>query len=1534
MLKKIRKLFTTSLASVLVLSLMFSMAAAFVTVDADIVTFGIQGQSRSAIIDNANNTVLAIMPIGTDLSTLAPIITVSEGATIHPLSRTERDFTDDALTYTVTALDGITTKTYSVTVLAVGGAPETNKDITSFTIAGQLGSTIINNVQNTILLYMPFGTDLTSLTPSITLESTSSTISPGSGVARSFANPAIYVVESPDYTFKDYTVTVTTVLPFASKDIIGFSIEGYSRMSSIGENTVLLTLPYGTDLTNLLPLITISGTSIDPPSNAPQNFTNPRLYTVTAQDGSTKTYTVTVNTDDPPASSAKNITSFSIGEQVPDSTVINNTLNTITLTMPAGINLTGLAPLITVSAGATVSPASGQVRDFNTPVIYTVTAQDSTTRQYTVTVTSAASSTKDITSFSIAGQMGSAIIGANTITLTMPFGTNLSNLSPSITVSAGATVNPASGVAQNFSNPRVYTVTAQDNTTKQYTVTVTAASASSAKDITGFSIPGQISNSTVISGNTITVAMPAGTTLTNLVPTITHTGASISPTSGSVQNFTSPRTYTVTASDGTVKQYTVTVTSAVSNANDIIAFSIIGQSGSAIIGPTTVSLSMPFGTNLTNLSPTIAIPANASISPASGASQDFSNSVTYTVTAQNGTTKQYTVSVTAAQASAGKDITGFSIPGQTGITVINADTISVTVPDSANLANLTPNISVSAGSSVNPAPGVAQNFTNPVTYTVTAQDGSMKQYIVTVVTASNNAKDITQFSIPGQSGNAVIGTNTISLSMPFGTNLTNLVPDVIVSPNASVTPASGVARNFSTPQTYTVRAADGTTKQYSVNISIAQRSNDKNITAFTIAGQVGDTAIGTSTVTVTMPFGTDVTWLRPNIEVSTNASINPRSGEARNFTNLSTYTVTAENGTTKAYTVQINFSHGAVRDEKDILHFHIPGQIGSSFIGPNTITVAMPYNANITWLRPDIIASQGAWVEPGSGVARNFTSPVIYTVRAQNGSVKTYSVNIVRESSTVYEGRDITSFSIPGQIGVSNIGTNAITVTMPYGTDVTSLRPNITVSLGARTSPASGVAVNFTNPVTYTVTAESGVARTYTVTVNYGNSSQGSRDITSFSIPGQIGNTVIGTDTISLTMPAGTNLTSLRPNITVSQGASINPVSGTARNFTNSAAYTVTASDGSVKQYTVTVNIDREQPFSTTISIPLVDGNSPSTGVLNPENAMRGAIVHLPTITARAGYAFSSWTVRSGGVAVVNSSSASGAYFTMGSQNVAIDAIFTVQPMTFSNQVLPDGITGIAYRASAVPPSNGSGRYTYSAELPAGLRMSRDGVITGTPSTSVSAHTFTVTANDTVNGMSSQAAYTITIIESSSGVTATLQFSDTPVDSWYYDAILYAYNNGYMDGDSTEFNPNMLLTRSMIVTALYRHAGSPDTSGLPNPFSDVGHTNYTEAVLWAAENNIVTGHDNRYFPEDNITRQDLAAIFYRYAQFIGRGAYDESAGLDYFSDADSISDYATDAAAFCYDKGIIIGRPGNLFAPRENATRAEFATMLMRFLTV
>lgn len=175
-------------------------------------------------------------------------------------------------------------------------------------------------------------------------------------------------------------------------------------------------------------------------------------------------------------------------------------------------------------------------------------------------------------------------------------------------------------------------------------------------------------------------------------------------------------------------------------------------------------------------------------------------------------------------------------------------------------------------------------------------------------------------------------------------------------------------------------------------------------------------------------------------------------------------------------------------------------------------------------------------------------------------------------------------------------------------------------------------------------------------------------------------------------------------------------------------------------------------------------------------------------------------------------------------------------------------------------------------------------------------------------------------------------FADVAADAWYADAVQYVYENGMMSGTSeTTFSPDLTTTRGMIVTILYRLENEPTVTGT-TAFTDVAADQYyANAVAWAAQNGIVSGIDATTFaPNNAITREQMAAILYRYAQFKG---YDVSAKADLsvYTDAAQVSTYATNAMAWANGAQLITGTSQATLTPAGNATRAQVATILMRF---
>ena len=268
-----------------------------------------------------------------------------------------------------------------------------------------------------------------------------------------------------------------------------------------------------------------------------------------------------------------------------------------------------------------------------------------------------------------------------------------------------------------------------------------------------------------------------------------------------------------------------------------------------------------------------------------------------------------------------------------------------------------------------------------------------------------------------------------------------------------------------------------------------------------------------------------------------------------------------------------------------------------------------------------------------------------------------------------------------------------------------------------------------------------------------------------------------------------------------------------------------------------------------------------------------------------------------------------------------------------------------------IPPANPNYKITIDDAAngtvtanPTAAKAGATVTLTATPDEGYAVGTLTVTDRfgDAVKVTeNADGTYTFTMPNGQVTVTATFVETEEPVDEpfvdvaegdWFYDAVVYAYQNELMDGvGGNRFAPNSETTRAQLVTILYRLEGQPAVSG-DLPFTDVeSGTWYTDAILWAAQNNIVNGvSDTEFAPGDDLTRQQLVTILYRYAEAKG---YDVSASADLsgYPDADQVQDYAQPAMAWAVAENIIQGMEDGTLKPAGNASRAQIATILMRF---
>ena len=330
--------------------------------------------------------------------------------------------------------------------------------------------------------------------------------------------------------------------------------------------------------------------------------------------------------------------------------------------------------------------------------------------------------------------------------------------------------------------------------------------------------------------------------------------------------------------------------------------------------------------------------------------------------------------------------------------------------------------------------------------------------------------------------------------------------------------------------------------------------------------------------------------------------------------------------------------------------------------------------------------------------------------------------------------------------------------------------------------------------------------------------------------------------------------------------------------------------------------------------------------------AAAGSSVTLPTAPTKTGFTFQGW---SDGSQTYNA----GATYVVPTQSTTLTAQWGTESdlPTIDEGGSSGGSGSTTYAVSVETATNG----TVSVS-PRNASKGATVTITVTPNEGYVLGTLTATdANGDTISLSNEGdgKYTFTMPASRVTVSATfvaeseqeLPFTDVASSEWYYEAVQYVYNNELMNGMSaTTFEPNSTTTRGMIVTMLYRLENEPTAASAG--FSDVAEGQwYTDAVNWAAANNIVNGYgDDQFGPTDTITREQMMAILYRYAQYKG---YDvtASADLSAYTDAANISSYAVSAMQWAVGEGLINGITDTTLVPGGSATRAQVAAILMRF---
>ena len=530
-------------------------------------------------------------------------------------------------------------------------------------------------------------------------------------------------------------------------------------------------------------------------------------------------------------------------------------------------------------------------------------------------------------------------------------------------------------------------------------------------------------------------------------------------------------------------------------------------------------------------------------------------------------------------------------------------------------------------------------------------------------------------------------------------------------------------------------------------------------------------------------------------------------------------------------------------------------------------------------------------------------------------------------SATIGSGDDTTTITTPG--GGTIMPNDDGTVTIPDGSTVqTGDGPEMTLPGGGTVAPDTGavtpdeggsVAID-TGDGTTTITPPSGQP----VTPN---------DDGSVTIPG--GSTIQTGDGPEMTLPEGGTVDPGTGAVTPEEGGSvvigsgddtttITPPSGQPvtpnddGSITIPGGSTVTGSDG--ESVTIPPEGGTLQPGGDVEYTVTVTFDSQGGSQVPSQDITVGEPVSQPDDPTRTGYRFLGWyTAATGGARWDFTQPVTGdqtlyaqwAYLPPANHNYKITIGDTENGTVTVNPTAAKAGTTV----TIIPvPGEGYQVGTVSVTDRFGQAVAVDQQADGT-------YTFVMPDG--------QVTVKVTFLQ---GEAPDLPFSDVTESDWFYDAATYAYENGLMDGVGMGlFAPNSETTRAQLVTILHRLAGQPAPSG-DSGFSDVETgTWYTDAVAWAAQNGIVNGvSDTQFAPGDDITREQLAVILYRYATYQG---YDVSqrADLSGFVDAGTISTYAQEALSWANAQGLVLGFEDDSLRPQGTATRAQIAAVLMRF---
>lgn len=1048
-------------------------------------------------INTDTRTVTVKLPENVDHSQLTVDVEVGTGLIANSVAGS---VAQGSLAYQVTPYDpayGTKYNALSATwrIIIETGTPDNL--VTSFAVTVDDGKTRyakIDETNKTIFLNLPEDTDLSAITPVITHTGTEVKINgasfTGSGsfdFTNSETSPLTLTVANSKFDLHtDYKVTIT-----ARK-----SSENYITSYKLGDaegvingDNIAITIPYAMDLAAVKPEFTISEFAV---LVAPDTLkVGGNTYTVTSEDGSKRTYTVTITRT--PVATGRQILFFTYGAVAGTIDQVNGT---ISLELPAGTSTT-FAPTIKLSDFATVTPASGEARDFSKPVQYKVKAQNGSTNTYTVTVTVSQEQVEN----PYKADMGSLVSKINQRYSRTTAGAwedwewmnlgfyqkKLGNLDDGFSIAECIKrLDTTTNVAMTNIDRKIMTLTARGIDCSKLSKYNNGepfldAKGNKVDDLAavlynysgGYTINGPIFALNALDMGNYTIPENAVWTREKLLETILN------------------HKY---LSDGFgLDMVTMLMQSIAPYQNDPVygervkaklweGFDIVMNSFG------TDPFDNPFGVQW------------GGVYTSEGASQ-----------------------IICALSAMGIDV-------HTDVRLNNGKDSVLT--SFLNYADFDEGYFAHSNTTHKNAMATYQGCYATQWYLGFLNNGgaghpySLYYHRFDFSRKLSTEADITSFTLEGKQGVFTTegGDNIITVTLPAGTPLNDMHPQLQLSDYATILApdlTGGITFVKDTKTAFTVQAEDGkTTKTYYVVVKLSDEEKPSGAEIYTDTIMLKDANIlrdldilgknitaGTDStdIELLLDAGKDTSNLMIYARLSYGATASPAldGKKGMNLSDWTTFTITSGDGTnTRTYRIK-----ATARTQASISAFSltISGTVYEGVIDnkSNTITVSGVDDSNLssTSFTPDVTLGPETLVcSPAPGLAQDFSRTVQYIV-AGNEKVlsRTYTVSVLNKAGqlisgsgggggsdpvTPATGAKITAFSVLGVDGVINQSAGTITVTLPAGTNVTAVAPFVTVTAGAVVSPVSGEVVNLTAPVVYTVTLGEETSR-YTVTVTF-----------------------------------------------------------------------------------------------------------------------------------------------------------------------------------------------------------------------------------------------------------------------------------------------------------------------------------------------------------------------------------------------------------------------------------------------------------------